>query len=94
MSTGVKGVRNLFLTRGGPCGSLTAMIRIRHLPAHVVKVRLRRAGYRQDDVAARSGVSRSVVSETIRHRVRTSPSAERVWRTIEIMVGESQEDTA
>ena len=70
------------------------MIRIRHLPAHVVKVRLRRAGYRQDDVAARSGVSRSVVSETIRHRVRTSPSAERVWRTIEIMVGESQEDTA
>ena len=71
------------------------MIRIRHLPAHIIKVRLRRAGYRQVDVAARAGISASRVTDAIHRRGRgTSEGIERVWRTIEIMVGESQEDTA
>ena len=69
------------------------MVRIRHLPAQAVKMRLRRAGYIQADVAERAKLSQGTVSNTIRRRPR-SPSAERVWRTIEIMVGESQEGTA
>ena len=70
------------------------MVRIRHLPAHIIKTRLRRAGYRQVDVAARAGTSPSMVTDAIHRRARTSEGIERVWRTIEIMVGESQEDTA
>ena len=69
------------------------MVRIRHLPAHVIKVRLRRAGYRQVDVAARSETNAAVVCDTIHRRLHNA-RAEKVWRTIEIMVGESQEDAS
>ena len=54
---------------------------------------MRRAGYRQVDVAARSETNAAVVCDTIHRRLHNA-RAEKVWRTIEIMVGESQEDAS
>ena len=71
----------------------TTKTSVRNQPVHVIKARLRRAGYRQLDVAMRAGLSASVVNHTIHRYERTSPGALAVWRTIEIMLGECQEST-
>ena len=69
---------------------------IRSLNVQVIKTRLRRAGYRQVDIAKVAGVSPSAVCFTIARRMRNSPASERVWQAIERAVGErpSQEGTA
>ena len=67
---------------------------IRNLNAQVVKTRLRRAGYRQVDIAQEVGVSASLVCNTISRRRPPSPASERVWQAIERAVGERRSEEA
>ena len=67
---------------------------IRSLNVQVIKARLRRAGYRQVDIAKEAGVSPSAVCFTIARRMRDSPASERVWRAIERAVGERRSEEA
>ena len=61
---------------------------IRRLPAYQIKARLRRAGWRQLDVARQAGVSEAIVSRALgRLCPPGSEAAEKVWLTIKSALG-------
>ena len=63
---------------------------IRHLPRYQIVARLKLRGVRQRDIAQATGTTSGYVSHVLSRRAGATPLAERVWREVEVALGDSQ----